>query len=389
MKKKYKNCIDYIENNRKELTFHLPKDEGIHLGLPNPFIAPSSSEGIFKNDQFYWDSYFIILELTESGKVDLAKGMVDNFAYLCKRFGIMPSRNRYYNLGVSQPPFFTSMIFEVFNKTKDKKWLQEMAKVAEYELKNYWMDSKKIHKAYKELSRYCNHWRTHLTAEHESGWDMTSRFNERCLDFLPIDLNCLLFKYESDLSIIYNALKDKSKKKYYFDKAEKRKETINKLMWNEKEGFFFDYDYQNKEQSKFYSLAGFYPLWAKLATKKQAKKIKDKLSIFEYRGGLANTQKEKLSKTFKQWDYPNGWPNQQWIVIRGLLDYEFKKDAHRLAKKWLEMNKKVFEKTKTFWEKYNVVTVDRGKDGRYPTQKGFGWTDAIFIKLINELQTKT
>lgn len=385
MKTKYKNCINYIRNNQKELTFHLPQDKGIHLSLPNPFIAPSSSESIFKNDQFYWDSYFIILGVIKSGKVDLAKGMVDNFAYLCKRFGIIPSRNRYYNLGISQPPFFTSMVFEVFNKTKDKKWLQEMAKIAEYELKNYWVDSKKIHKVYKGLSRYCDHWHTHLTAEHESGWDMTSRFNEKCLDFLPINLNCLLYKYETDISLIYKKLGDKTKSKKYFDNSRKRIDVMNKLMWNEKKGFFFDYDYQDKKQSDFFSIAGFYPLWSKLATKNQAKKVKENLSIFECSGGLANTQKEGLSEIFKQWDYPNGWPNQQWIVIKGLLNYGFKEDAERLAKKWLDMNKKVYEKTGTFWEKYNVVTVDKGKYGRYPTQKGFGWTNAIFIKLLNEL----
>jgi len=385
MKTKYKNCISYIRKNQKELTFHLPKDKDIHLGLPNPFIAPSSCEGIFENDQFYWDSYFIILGLVDTNQIDLAKGMVENLAYLCNRFGIIPSRNRYYNLGISQPPFFTSMVLEVFNKTKDKKWLQDMAKIAEKELRNYWMDSKKIHNVSKGLSRYCDHWHTHLTSEHESGWDMTSRFYERCMDFLPIDLNCLLYKYEIDFSLIYKKLDNKIKSKKYSNNSKKRKEVINKLMWNQEKGFYFDYDYQNKKQSDFFSLAGFYTLWSGLATKNQAKKLKENLSIFEYNGGLANTQKEGLSETFKQWDYPNGWPNQQWIVIKGLLNYGFKEEAKRLAKKWIDMNKKVYEKTGTFWEKYNVLTVDRGKDGRYPTQKEFGWTGAIFIKLISEI----
>ena len=252
MKRKYKNCINYINNNQKELTFHLLKDKDIHLGLPNPFIAPSSSQGIFENDQFYWDSYFIILGLVETNQIDLAKGMVENFAYLCKRFGIIPSRNRYYNLGTSQPPFFTSMILEIFNNTKDKSWLKDMVKIAEKELNIYWMDTKKVHKVYKELSRYCDHWHTHLTAEHESGWDMTSRFYERCMDYLPVDLNSLLYKYEIDLSKIYKILGDNIKFKKYSDNSKKRKEQINKLMWNEEKGFYFDYDFQNKKQSNFF-----------------------------------------------------------------------------------------------------------------------------------------
>lgn len=385
MKSKYKKCISYIKKNQKELTFHLPENKNVHIGLPNPFIAPSPLEGIFGNDQFYWDSYFIILGLVETKQIDLAKGMVENFAYLFDKFGIIPSRNRYYSIGISQPPFFTSMILEVFNKTKDKKWLCDMAKVAEKELNTYWMDNKKAHEVFKGLSRYCDYLHTHLNAEYESGWDVTSRFYERCLDFLPIDLNCLLYKYETDLSLIYKKLEDKIKSNTYAKNAQKRKEIINNLMWNQKKGFFFDYDYQKRKQSEFLSLAGFYPLWCGLATKEQADKIKKCVSFFEYKGGLANTQKKGLSKTFKQWDYPNGWPNQQWIVIKGLLDYGFEKDVTRLAKKWLDMNVNVFEKTGVFWEKYNVITADRGKDGRYPTQKGFGWTNAVFIKLISEI----
>ncbi|MCH8020390.1 hypothetical protein IH785_11060 [candidate division KSB1 bacterium] len=78
------------------------------------------------------------------------------------------------------------------------------------ELKNYWMGTKKeIHLMFQGLSRYCDHYITHYTAEHESGWDMTSRFNERCLDYLPIDLNSCLYKYEIDLAETYNILNDK------------------------------------------------------------------------------------------------------------------------------------------------------------------------------------
>lgn len=121
MMRRYRDCIDYIEKIEKGLTLYLPEDKGVRLGLPNPFLALSSNEGIFGKDQFYWDSYFIILGLIESGKINLAKGMTENLVYLYKRFGIMPSRNRYQNLGTSQPPFFTSMVFEVFDKTRDKK----------------------------------------------------------------------------------------------------------------------------------------------------------------------------------------------------------------------------------------------------------------------------
>lgn len=126
-------------------------------------------------------------------------------------------------------------------------------------------------------------------------------------------------------------------------------------------------------------MAGYYPLWAGLATKSQAEKVKDQLALFEYKGGLSNTQSENLSEEFKQHDYPNGWAQQHYIVIQGLLNYGYEEEAKRIAKKWLELNKKVFIKTGNFWEKYNVVkcTVGKSNQDRYPIQSGFGWTNAI------------
>jgi len=170
--------------------------------------------------------------------------------------------------------------------------------------------------------------------------------------------------------------------------AAKRKKAIYKLMWDNKKGFFFDYNYKEKKRSNFYSLAGFYPLWAKLVSNKEAEKIRKNIKKFECKGGLANTQKTGLFKGFKQWDYPNGWPNQQWIVIKGLFNYRFNEDAKRLAIKWLNLNKKIFLKTGKFWEKYNVVKCDIGKPSDYPTQEGFGWTNGIFVRLVEELKKK-
>ncbi|MBN2306447.1 hypothetical protein JXD20_00505 [Candidatus Peregrinibacteria bacterium] len=387
MTNEYQKCLNYIKDKWERLTFEHKKDHGVHIGLPNKFVAPGAKRGIFRDDQFYWDSYFIILGLLVAKKINLAKGMVDNFAHLQKRFGIIPLRNRFFNLGSSQPPFLSSMVLEIYEVTKDKKWLRRMAEVIEKELLTYWMDTRKAerHLVYSGLSRYCDHHVNHITAEHESGWDMTSRFDERCLDFLPVDLNCLLYKYEIDLALIYSILKNMEKVARYAEMAKKRKKRINKLMWSKSRQFFFDYDYYNKKRRYFYSLAGFYPMWANLATPMQAKRCRDELKRFEYQYGLANSQK-KVNKRFKQWDYPNGWPNQQWIVIQALLNYGYIKDAKRIAKKWLDMNNEVFKNTGKLWEKYNVVTGGIGQQGRYPNQTGFGWTNAIFLKMVSLMQ---
>ncbi len=377
------NELSYIKRYWKRTLCYQPKDAGIRIGLPKPFISPNHTR--YKNDIWYWDSYFQNLGLIESGKIGLAKGMVENFAYLYMRFGVIPARNRFYDLGLSQPPFLTSMILDIYEATKDRVWLRKMTRIVEEELRDYWMarvyHAKEGHLVYNGLSRYTSHFLTHLTAEHESGWDMTSRYKENCLNYLPVDLNSLLYKYETDLKKIYSLLGNPVKVRKYARMTRNRKKNMIKLMWNEKRGLFFDYNYKRKLRSKFYSLAGYYPMWAGITTEHMAKKMVRNLREFECKGGLANTQKEGLSKKFKQWDYPNGWPNQQWIVIQGLLRYGYEMDAERIAMKWLGMNKRVFEKTGKFWEKYNVVRCTVGKQDRYPTQPGFGWTNAIYLKL--------
>ena len=250
------NVLSYIERYWKKTTYHCQKDDGLRIGVPNPYVLPNHTR--FKGDMFYWDSYFQNLGLIESGKVELAKGIVENFAYLYMRFGVIPARNRFYDLGQSQPPFLTSMILDVYEITKDKEWLKKMAGVAEEELSKYWMArvffARPGHMIHEGLSRYSTHLLTHQTAEHESGWDLTSRYKHNCLDYLSVDLNSLLYKYETDLKGIYSLLENSAKVRKYARMAAKRKRTMTKLMWTEKRGFYFDYNYKRKLRSKCLTL---------------------------------------------------------------------------------------------------------------------------------------
>lgn len=378
----FKSCLRHIEKYWKQITCNYPEDKFRHFGLPHPFVSPN--DGIYLNDQFYWDSYFIILGLVKCGRAELARGMVDNFLFMQKRFNIIPMRNRFYNLGSSQVPFLTSMAREVFQVTGDRRWFSTVMQAAEHELKDYWMNRSltEIHVVHQGLSRYCDHYITHLAAEHESGWDMTSRFHDHCLDYLPIDLNCALYRYETDLAAYYKLMRNRARSERYIVQSEKRRRKINSLMWDFDKGFYFDYNYRQKKRSGFYSIAGFYPLWAKLATHTQAKKMADNLRRFEYEHGLANTQSTGLADEYRQHDYPNGWPHQHWVVVRGLMNYGFRDDAFRIALKFLRLVKKHHLKTGHFWEKYNMVDGEVGTSERYPTQTGFGWTNAVFLRFV-------
>lgn len=84
------------------------------LYLENKYVVPG---GRF-NEMYGWDSYFIIRGLLRAGRVELARGMVDNFFFEIEHYGAMLNANRTYYLTRSQPPFLSSMFVDVYQATK-------------------------------------------------------------------------------------------------------------------------------------------------------------------------------------------------------------------------------------------------------------------------------
>lgn len=83
------------------------------IPLPYSYIVPG---GRF-NEIYYWDSYFTMLGLKESGLYDMIENMIDNFAYLINNCGHIPNGNRSYFISRSQPPFFALMV-ELLHRLK-------------------------------------------------------------------------------------------------------------------------------------------------------------------------------------------------------------------------------------------------------------------------------
>jgi alpha,alpha-trehalase len=101
------------------------------LYLEHKYVVPG---GRF-NEMYGWDSYFIVRGLVRDGRVDLAKGMIENFFFEIEHYGTILNANRSYYLSRSQPPFLTSMIVAVNDAEKaagheDKKWLERAYKYA-------------------------------------------------------------------------------------------------------------------------------------------------------------------------------------------------------------------------------------------------------------------
>jgi alpha,alpha-trehalase len=221
----------------------------------------------------------------------------------------------------------------------------------------------------------------------ESAFDISFRFGPygaATHHFAPVCLNSLLYKTERDLEEISQWLGKSAEAAQWRHRAEQRKKLIDKYLWDPQRGLFLDYDLRSGTRSAYEYLTTFYPLWAGLAGPEQAQAVARNVKIFEEPGGLATSPNE----TGAQWDYPYGWAPLQLLAVEGLRRYGFADDANRISYKFLSMVAQNFKREGTIREKYDVVT--RSSDvqvsaGYQANVVGFGWTNGVFLKLLQEL----
>lgn len=384
-------AIGYVEATWKELERTRPDDMDTLLGVPYPYFVPGScpQKGFVHNELYYWDTYFIAQGLMGTKRHHQAYEQADNLLYLLQRFGFVPSGNRIYMTARSQPPLLSSLLIDLYERGGSKEWLAPRMELVKKEYELVWRGTLQPHwrQVFQGLSR---NYETNVIdelAEAESGWDYTTRFYGQALQYVPIDLNALLYKYERDFARSALIMNKPQEADQWQKRAEERREQVDEYLWNEQAGFYFDYNYQTGKQSRVWSLAGYYPLWAGMASQEQAKRLAEHIERFEAVGGLTTTLQRPHVKEHHaaQWVHPNGWAPLHLLTVRGLARYGYEDVASRIAHRWLYANLYSFNKHGKFFEKYNVVDLDAPpKDGVYPSQVGFGWTNAVFAVLARD-----
>lgn len=388
------------------------------LPLPHRYVVPG---GRFR-EIYYWDSYFTMLGLEESGRHDLVTDMARDFAILVDRYGHIPNGNRSYYLSRSQPPFFSHMVellvardgsagYRAFLPQLRREyefWMDGAESLAPGEshrrvvrlpdgalLNRYWDDRQTPREeSYREdvltaqySKRPAEEVYRNLRAAAESGWDFSSRWladgrslaTIRTVELLPVDLNSLLFSLEQTLSRAYRANAQFAESSQFKQRALERRRAIHRHLWDPRAGVFEDYVWREQARSGQLSAATLYPLFAGLATVHQAR---DVATVVEQRllapDGLATT----TSATGQQWDAPNGWAPLQWIAIDGLNRYGHRRLARQIAHRWIRENVSHYQSSGRLVEKYDVSGNTAARGGEYPLQDGFGWTNGVLRRLL-------
>jgi alpha,alpha-trehalase len=357
------------------------------IPLPHRYIVPG---GRFR-EIYYWDSYFTILGLLESGRADMARSMVENFAYLIDKFGHVPNGNRTYYLSRSQPPFFALMVMECglikvgnevfptnqFLKAIEKEyafWMDGSEQLSIHKtshrrvvimpdgsvLNRYWddMDSPRpesyiedVEIAHQSVRSEKEVYR-HIRAAAESGWDFSSRWfadgqsigSIETTDIIPIDLNCLLYRNECILSQMYKEKGEHDLSQKMLRLSEERLRAIQKYLWSDLLNIFGDYHHLKHQFINRPTLAMSFPLYFGIAP-------------------------------------------LQWMTYRGVLRYQetdiqLLKLGESIKISWMGINEKTYQNTGKMMEKYNVEDTNlEAGGGEYPGQDGFGWTNGVYLAI--------
>jgi alpha,alpha-trehalase len=409
------------------------------LYLPRPYVVPG---GRF-NEMYGWDSYFIQVGLVRDGELELAKDMIDNFLYEVENYGRVLNANRTYFLTRSQPPFLTQMILNVYRQRPDREWLRRAVPAVE-KYYRYWTEEphlvretglaryydlgdgpapevlsderdpqgrthydrvKEFYRTHEvtdyDVTKFYDRSRDELTAAfykgdrsmRESGFDPSNRFGPFSADitsYNPVCLNSLLYVYERDAARISRLAGRTGEARAWGERAQARRGKVNRLMWDERDGLYYDYNFEKKEVRRYPFATTFYPLWAGIATPRQAARVAANLRRFERAGGLQTSTNVSGS----QWDAPYGWAPLQMIAVEGLRRYGYGAEADRVSANFLSLVLKDFIEHNTIVEKYDVErrTSSLGAGLRFgygSNEIGFGWTNAAFVELYAGMSAKS
>jgi hypothetical protein len=231
---------------------------------------PASQEklltGYAYGEFFDWDLYFENVYLSYYGvsKFDFSNlevflSRLESDGFISRTLGVTyPKPNQMFK------PFLAQLAVLGSQQTGSYEWLRQ--------------------KDYGKLQKYLDRWFAYdsdhnglptWNSSDASGMDnqlsrsgdLDSYFDE------GVDLACYLVRELQAMAIMSGELGKTQEQKNYREHAQQLAELINEVFWDEKDGFYYDRNEKRGQQIRVKSVAGFFPLWAGVATPERARRL--------------------------------------------------------------------------------------------------------------------
>ena len=177
-----------------------------------------------------------------------------------------------------------------------------------------------------------------------------------------VDLACYLLRELQAMAIIADELGREDDATSFREQAAGLAKTINEVFWDEKDAFYYDRNEKTGERVRVKSVAGFTPLWARVASPAQANRL-IKEHLLNPKEFWLNYPVSSYART--ESDYYQGslhgecnWRGSTWIptnymIFHGLLHYGYRDAARQLAERTYHM---VLDVNPVTREYYNAET---------------------------------
>lgn len=156
------------------------------------------------------------------------------------------------------------------------------------------------------------------------------------------------------------------------------KSNFDKKFWNEELNMYVGFDLRNNKQMHHREIGGLVPLFANIPDKDKANKLNNYLTDLSNRGFYLCPSFDVDSPHFDSKRYWRGpiWPQMNWMIHQGLLNYDFKDTAEIVRSDLNTLIHKLGFYEYFEAQKQVVETLDKGYGG-----SNFSWTASSYIHL--------
>jgi putative isomerase len=294
-----------------------------------------------------------------------------------------------FNRRDTKPPLSGWAIYEVYRKTGDTAFVNEMLpQLIRYH--EWWYENRDPDG--NGLCAYGSTDGTRVAAAWESGMDNAVRFDSAKLikvhahawafDQESVDLNAYLYAEKKYISLLAGAVGRKETEKHYREQLEPLKEQIRQRFYDPENGYFYDY---NTDKHKLVKVAGpeaWIVLWAGIADEKQAagvvRKVMDTTCFNTF------LPFPTLSAANPEFDPENGywrgpvWLDQAYFALEGMKRYGYTDEYMLMKNKLLTHAEGLMEQGVPLRENYD------SRDGSGLNAEHFSWTAAHLLLIVKE-----
>lgn len=339
---------------------------------------------------FDWDTYFMGAALSYDGVGEPLEGSAKDFLdYTGAHWGTKGYTPRQIDTEAPDAlpqmckPFLAQMALRASETLHDYEWLRQPS-----------ADPRETY--YQKLSDTLAYWDLARRAPDglfrwfnglESGVDNNPAVSDDPADITEgVDLQCYIYREYLAMVILATNLGNEEDAKSYKEKAHQLAELIRTKMWSVPDRTFLNIDSRTGKFIHINTWTNFVPLWVAVATKAQADQM-IRAHVLNAREFWSPNGIRTIAATEPLYNPHSGywrgpvWVISNYLVMHGLENYGYKKEAVQLARETVTLLVQDLHKTGGMNENYNPETGEPTAAGHFVS-----W-DLLAEHMLEEAQS--